>query len=54
MIISICPKCGETLVSYVIATFPPINVMECLHCGWRHEDKPESVNCVPFPAKEGE
>lgn len=54
MIIYTCPKCGENLMNYVIATFPPINVMECHYCGWRHEDKPKSTKYVPFPVEEGE
>lgn len=52
MIIYTCPKCGENLMSYVITTFPPINVKECCHCGWRHEDNPQDIMYIQFPEEE--
>ena len=43
-----CPKCGKILLHKIIATYPPINVVECPGCGWRHENR-EPITYVPFP-----
>ena len=48
MIIETCPKCGGDLMSFVIATYPPIPSKECLRCGWRWEGKRQEVIRVPF------
>nr|DAK53411.1 MAG TPA: LysW biosynthesis protein LysW [Caudoviricetes sp.] len=48
-----CPKCGKILVHEIICTYPPINVVKCLGCGWRHEKK-EPITYVPFPVDESE
>ena len=40
----IIPKC-------LGGTNPPINVVKCPGCGWRHEQR-ESITYVPFPVDE--
>lgn len=49
MIIYICPKCGADLRKEVICTFPPIHVMKCTKCDWRHEER-EDVQRVTYDA----
>ena len=51
MIIETCPKCGSDLFASVICTYPPINRMDCLSCGWHWESKPEPIERVPFNEK---
>ena len=46
-----CPKCGKILLHEIIDTYPPINVVKCPGCGWRHEQL-ESITYVPFPVDE--
>lgn len=49
MIIYTCPKCGEDLFHYIITTYPPIPVYECLKCGWKYEDISNStITRVPL------
>lgn len=51
MIVYVCPECGSELQHLTITTYPPINVVRCPNCGWRHEDKSEfeNIEYVPFP-----
>lgn len=47
MIIYTCPKCGNKLHCFCIATYPPITVHECGRCGWRYEEK-DGIEYHPF------
>ncbi len=47
MTIYTCPKCGADLMFYCIATYPPIDVACCTHCGWEHK-KMQKVERVPY------
>lgn len=48
MIIETCPKCGNPLQEFIIATYPAIPRKECLQCGWSWEGKPEEIIYKPF------
>lgn len=43
-----CPKCGHTLESIMICTYPPIPQKRCSHCGWSWEGKREEIIRRPF------
>ena len=47
MIIYTCPKCGGQLNHYCVATFPTIDVWDCLDCDWWYEEK-DGVEYRPF------
>lgn len=50
MLIETCPKCGADLRHIVYPTYPPIPAVECPRCGWRHEEKPDAIQRVPYQA----
>lgn len=52
MIIETCPKCGNPLQKFIIATYPAIPRKECPKCGWSWEGKPEEIIYKPFGSKE--
>ena len=47
MITYTCPKCGHELQHTVICTMPPINVVKCLECGYKDEQR-EKVSKVKY------
>lgn len=49
MIIYTCPKCGKELTDKILTIMPPIYIKECLHCGWKHEERDKIVR-VPYTA----
>lgn len=54
MIIETCPKCGATLMNYVITTYPPISAKKCLKCGWLWEEKQTPIITVRFDPEENQ
>lgn len=50
MIVFTCPECGYELREWMIATYPPIHVVDCQNCGYYHE-KRDTITAVPYTAE---
>lgn len=48
IVIQICPKCGHDLTDVVYTSFPPIQGVQCFHCGYQHFEPHKELIRVPY------